>query len=617
MFTSQKPIPLAKFESLLLLPTSINIDELIKSSFSYSSEIVPFKLLSLISLITTKLTSYNYTNKRYESHKKINIHSNELKTCCGNKYKVYFDFLFDFNILSSRSPFNNKVVGQTFGYGFKGIYRFSRLKLIRLDNPQPIYYEKKFDSYVKKFEKILYNVFDRTKFSMDFDMAEERLFDKYLGNITFPLNSNDTSEWERYSAYHGALKQIVKFFNGEHTFTRKTKPTERKPSGRFYSPLTFLNKVVRGLLYYEGEKLRQLDVKNMFPYLLSQYLKGKANLDSQRVERLQNCPAFMAKYKLNTVSYKANQWSEQYLKERNGILLFSKPILEVTNGRLVQQGYNKYKYFFLEKPKSLFQYSDNHFQQHNKKFYYPFLRNTQREKRNHNDWEPKSERKTPRDIYPNGYNQTKGLFANLNLDTLYTETYKGLNNVNGFNSSLKNYSNYISKKVLETLMNKEILKFNALSIEGVIYDHFIDSFKSKVLLTEWATDYQKVFNKEYNHLYEQDRDLTKTLFISMLYARNNQYKKEQEIFKSEFPIIYDLIREKKKGNHKIITHELFDMEAEIIVDTVARDLLKKKVPTFTIHDCIVVQEENIEISELKMKETFISRFGSCPQIKLE
>ncbi|MNU12582.1 hypothetical protein D3C71_06060 [compost metagenome] len=103
----------------------------------------------------------------------------------------------------------------------------------------------------------------------------------------------------------------------------------------------------------------------------------------------------------------------------------------------------------------------------------------------------------------------------------------------------------------------------------------------------------------------------------MLYARNNHYLEEQKVFKSEFPILYDLIREKKKGYHKIITNELFDLEAELIVDTVARDLIKKKIPTFTIHDCIAVQEENIEVAELKMKNTFISRFGSCPKIKLE
>ncbi len=609
------PKALSKYQLLLLIPETINTKELIKAANLYSTEIDPKKLLSLLSLITTELTSYNYEKDIHVTHNKTKIHSDELKRCCGNNYKIYINFLLKSEVLATRSPFNAQIKGQSFGYGFTNSHAFRRLKIIVLNYSKPINHSKKFDSYVKKYEEILYKLFDRTKFSIDFNLVEKNLFNKYLNTITFPLDSKDKSKWRKYSAYHGSLKQMIKFLNGEHEFIRKKKQSERKPSGRFYSPLTFLNKVTRSLLYYEDKKLQQLDVKNMFPYLLSQYLPKIAILDSQRVERLQNCPAFKAKYKLNTFRYTANQRLEQYFKERYGNLLLIKPMLEVSNRQLIQQDSNKY--FFLDKPKSLFQYSDSHFQQHYKKFYSPFLHNSQKGNWNHNDWKPKSERKTSKNIHSNGYNQTKGLFANYNLGTLYTETYKSLNNAKGFDSTPKDYSNYISKKILETLMNKEILKFNTLSIEGFIYDHFIDSFKSKVLLTEWATDYQKLFNQEYNHLYEQDRDLTKKLFISMLYARNNQYKKEQELFKLEFPIIYDLIREKKKGNHKIITHELFDLEAEIIVDTVARGLIKKHIPTFTIHDCIAVQEDNIKISKLKLKDTFISKFGSCPQIKLE
>lgn len=616
MIENTTPKALSKYELTLLIPETINIEELIKASVLFSIEIEPKKLLSLLSLITTELTSYNYEKEIHVTHNKTKIHSDELKKCCGNNYKVYINFLFKSEILATRSPFNTQVKGQSFGYGFTKAHTFRRLKIIVLDYSKPINYDKKFDSYVKKYEKILYNLFDRTKFSIDFNLAEENLFNKYLELFTFPLNSKDKFKWRRYSAYHGALKQLVMFLNGEHTFIRKTKQPERKPSGRFYSPLAFLNKITRSLLYYEGNKLQQLDVKNMFPYLLSQYLSKIATLDSQRVERLQNCPAFKAKYKLNTVPYKANQWLEQHLKERYGTLLLPKPILEVTNGRLVQPDSNKY--FYLDKPKNLFQYSDSHFQQFNKKFYSHFLHNnSQTGNWNHNDWKPKREIKPQRNTNLNSYNLTKELYGNSNFGTTYTETYKGSTVSGKANPTPVDYSNYISTKILENLMNKEIIKFNTLSVEGIIYDHFITSFKSKIHILEWALMYQNLFNIEYNYLYEQDRDLAKKLFISMLYARNNHYIKEQEVFKSEFPILYDLIREKKNGNHKIITHELFDLEAEIIIDTVARDLIKKQIPTFTIHDCIAVQEENIKVSEIKLKVAFISRFGNCPQIKLE
>lgn len=621
------PKALSKNELMLLIPETIKIDELIKDAISYSIEIDPKKLLSLLSLITTELTSYNYEKERHVTHKKINIHSNDLKKCCGNNYKVYFNFLYESDILSTRSPFNKNLRGQSFGYGFTKSHAFRRLKLIVIENVKPINHDKKFTSYVKKYEEILYKPFDRTKFSIDSTLAEENLFNKYIGNITFPLNSDDKFNWRKYSAYHGALKQLLMFLNGEHKFIRKTKPSETKPSGRFYSPLTFLNKATRSLLYYESKRLHQLDVKNMFPYLLSQYLPTIAKLDYKRFERLQNCSAFKAKYKLTYTSYTAkdylpNQWLEQYLMKQYGTLLIHKPMYGFTKGYLGQQVSNKY--FFLDKPKGLFQNSNSHFQQYNKKFYSPFLNNSQKEnkaksynKLTHENWNSQDSKQLQRDIYLNRYNKTKGLSINSPLATPYTGTFKSSAISEQLNPTQMEYSNYISTKIFETLMNKEILKFKTLCTEGIIYDYFINSFKDKFHILEWALEYQKLSNTDYNYLYEQDRDLAKRLFISMLYAKNNHYIKEQEVFKSEFPILHDLIWEKKRGNHKIITHELFDLEAKIIVDTVARDLLKKHITTFTIHDCIVIQEGNIEVSELKMKNIFISKFGSCPQIKLE
>lgn len=622
------PKALSNNELICLIPVTIDIEELSNSVISKNLEIEFNKLLSLISLITIKLTSYNYEKERHETSKKANIHSDELKKCCGNNYKDYINFLFDSNILAARSPYSKDVKGQSFGYGFKSFHAFRRLRLIKLTNSKPIFYKNKFsDSYVKKYEEILYKLFDRTKFSLDFILAEKKLFYKYLENVVFPFDSDITDEWNKYSAYHGGLKQLVKFLNGQYSFTRETKHSKRKPSGRFYSSLTFLNKVTRSLLYYEGKKLQQLDVKNMFPYLLSQYLKETAILDSHRIKRLQSCPAFKAKYKLNNAPYiskkfVSSQWLEQYLIEKYGTLLLPKSILVAKNGGLVQQDVDKK--FFLDIPKSLFQDSDSHFQHSNKKFYSPFLHHSQRGNWNQNPnktaqgaWKPKSRQEAKMDTFSNGYNQTKGTYSNSHLATLYTETYNSSIVLESFSPATMEYSNYISTKIIETLMNKEISKFNTLSIEGVIYDHFIKLFKAKFTLIEWGIYYQRLFNDDYKYLYEQDRELAKKLFISMLYARNNHYLEEQEVFKSEFPILYDLIREKKKGDHKIITDELFDLEAEIIVDKVARDLIKKKIPTFTIHDCIAVQEENTEVSELKMKNTFISRFGSCPQIKWE
>lgn|GEM_PF-2126577 len=628
MSTPSVPLPLSKFETLLLIPESIHFEAVKQSSILYSSKIHPNKLLSLLSIITIELTSFNYEKDTHDTSSRVKIHSNILKEICGNDYPVYIAFLLDSNILSVRSPYDKMVKGQSFGYGFKAPYSFQRLKLIRRVHEKAVLPDNHFkDSYVEKCEKILYGLFDRTKFSIDYNLAEENLFAKYLGDVKFPIDSNNKISWNKYSAYHGGLVQLVKFLNGEYLFIRKKKPSERRPSGRFYSPLTFLNKITRNSLHYEGKKLQQLDVNNMFPYLLSHYLPQIAKLDLKRVVRLQKCPSFKLKYNINSTPctskiHISNQWLEQYLVEKYGTLLFPKLLLGVAKRSLIQQNVNRN--IFLEKPKSLFQNSVSHFQKSNKKFYPPFLHNSQRENWNQFPlntsqwaWKTKGELETPKGNYTNRYSKINGINNNSHLATLYTENFKRSPISKQFNPPSKIHSNYISNKILETLMNREIFEFNKLCTEGIIYDHLIENFKKNFLLIDWAIKYKELFNEDYDGLHKQDRELTKKLFIAMLYSRNNHYIKEQGIFKSEFPILYDLIRERKKGNHKIITLELFDTEGQIIVDKVAKGLIKKKIKTFTIHDCIAIQEENISFAKDYMKQIFFEKFGNHPVIELE
>ncbi|PJJ68144.1 hypothetical protein [Chryseobacterium geocarposphaerae] len=633
MQTSLQPTSLTRFEKLLLIPSSINIEELKESANSYDNRIDYYKLVSLISLITSKTVSYNIEKDRYYSYKKIKIHSNQLKKCCGNNYKIYYNFLSEINIFSKRSPYSRDEKGETFGYGFASNHLYKRLKFIKINTSEPTTDDVSFNSsYTKKYERILYKQFDRTRFSIDFNLAEERLSTKYLGNINYLNKSDSARNWEKYSSYHGALKQLFKFLNGDYKFTRKCKRYERKPSGRFYSPLTSLNKIIRNLLYYDGKKLQQLDVKNMFPYLLSNYLPEIAILNSKRIDRLRKCTAFNAKYnvnkKLKTKDYLQNNWAEESTNKIYTHFSSVKSKKSYSSNSLIKK--NVSHYLFSAKTKSLFQYRDSHFQESSKNFYSLFKYDLYNEKQNKGHYLPPksnfnllSQKRTKSNIFPKGYTNPEDLYIKNHLATLYTGTLKSLKICNSSDflqkicSSLDEYSYYISTKTLETLMNKEIKKFNTLSAEGVIYDHFIEAFMNQIPLIEWAKNYEKLFNENYNYTYGQDRALTKKLFISMLYARNNHYIREQQIFKSEFPIIYDLIREKKKDNYKTITHQLFDLESEIIVDSVARSLIKQGISTFTIHDCIAVPEQEIEASKLTLNNAFITKFGNCPRIELE
>jgi hypothetical protein len=74
---------------------------------------------------------------------------------------------------------------------------------------------------------------------------------------------------------------------------------------------------------------------------------------------------------------------------------------------------------------------------------------------------------------------------------------------------------------------------------------------------------------------------------------------------------------KKFQKHKKAAHLFLQTESFFMLDVVARTLNKKhsKVPFFTLHDCIVTTEENLEFLESFMKETFTVTIGFAPNFK--
>lgn len=146
----------------------------------------------------------------------------------------------------------------------------------------------------------------------------------------------------------------------------------------------------------------------------------------------------------------------------------------------------------------------------------------------------------------------------------------------------------------------------------------IPGIKALYKSDEWSELYERYNKAKYQNNICHDRAITKRLFIAMLYAKNKQYKNVQEAFRSKYPIIYDILFSTKKRGYKRLTNKLFALEADLIVDTIARQLMKEqKCDTFTIHDCIAVVESNQKIAEDMMRKVFMDRFDNMPKIEIE
>lgn len=679
--SSDTPVSLRKHEFLVLIPEGIDIDFLCEKGRQSIKGFNPVKLLYFISLVSINTVQYYRKSlDEYQTRSHAAIDSGVLINTVGKDYKRYFELLYKHNVFTVRSPYS--VSEKTpFGYGFHSNYRFSRFRLELLEDASM---SKKFMSKFNKsstrtYEKIFWSRYGKEKFSLDFNVAEKRLFEHYLFDVNFPLVEFDKANQQlttveplklkKFAAYQGALKQLVKFLNGQYNFSRKSSPLQRrglpvayKPMGRFYNPISTMNKIIREMLYYQGEKLVQLDVKNCLPYLLSNYLANHSRFTKGRYNRLKECPLFRSKY-------------DQKINSSLEYVPFMRTFVPLSgcHASLVELNASyPNNYFSKVDPDSHCKLKAKYNYRHRRRF--NVISTESHSLSNDNVWyESKFSSvsllkkgnystlslmgKLTNSLYPSPitFLGTSDNLAQLNQVINLTEKF--VSSSQSFGDPRQFSSNFVGIKLPEskesvfefnsktieglayrkptslvkvsplfnksyetvgTLFNKELEEFKKVCISGRMYEQLIPGIKALYKKVEWSELYERHHKAKYLNITEHDRAITKRLFIAMLYAKNKQYKNVQEAFRSKYPIIYDILFATKKRGYKRLTNKLFIVEADLLVDTIARKLIKEqKCDTFTIHDCIAVVESKKKIAEDMMRKVFMDRFGNMPEIEVE
>jgi hypothetical protein len=178
---------------------------------------------------------------------------------------------------------------------------------------------------------------------------------------------------------------------------------------------------------------------------------------------------------------------------------------------------------------------------------------------------------------------------------------------------------YMCSEDLKTLMDREIEDFKNLCIEGTVYDIFIEPLKEKYA-EKWSEMFLSYLDKRYVESYEHDRALAKQLFIMMLFGMISQFTDVQQVFAEKFPILWDILTIKKRQSYKAVAKSLFDLEGSLMIDQVAKPLIRKhkrKIPVFSIHDCIATTQENISVVTEQIESVFYSNFGNVPRISID
>ena len=117
---------------------------------------------------------------------------------------------------------------------------------------------------------------------------------------------------------------------------------------------------------------------------------------------------------------------------------------------------------------------------------------------------------------------------------------------------------------------------------------------------------------------EDRQEFKKTVFAKIWFSRNtNKLPKEKKVFKGLFPNVFDIITRIKKDDYTAFAIGLQKTEARIIIDTVAKELLRLGKDILTLHDSIVCSNENDLILAENLIIDALTPDGITPAFKRE
>ncbi|KFC33525.1 hypothetical protein FF18_08995 [Elizabethkingia anophelis] len=170
---------------------------------------------------------------------------------------------------------------------------------------------------------------------------------------------------------------------------------------------------------------------------------------------------------------------------------------------------------------------------------------------------------------------------------------------------------------------KDIEHFRELVLNNRLYEYFMTDFMN---LSSFKLNFEESFNRSFDGDVDDLRKYSKNRFLSMLFANPSYYKEEQSVFYKHFPTLHDFIKKLKKikfrkfvrGDcHKKLSYLTFQLESHFMLNIIAREINnthRRKIPLFTLHDCLVVKESHLDEVYTEMKSIFIREIGYSPNM---
>jgi hypothetical protein len=134
---------------------------------------------------------------------------------------------------------------------------------------------------------------------------------------------------------------------------------------------------------------------------------------------------------------------------------------------------------------------------------------------------------------------------------------------------------------------------------------------------QWQFEEYYFPQASYKNYDRKPNEYAKEKILSMLNAKNKTFFYEEMAFKSLYPTIFEFVSRIKEKHHEHFSHLMLQIESYFMLKIVARRLKNKfkKVPFFTLHDCICTTESNLNLVNEFMKTTLTTELRFTPMIK--
>lgn len=151
------------------------------------------------------------------------------------------------------------------------------------------------------------------------------------------------------------------------------------------------------------------------------------------------------------------------------------------------------------------------------------------------------------------------------------------------------------------ILNREIPKYKEYTSKGIWYEHLAD-----------------IYNNHYNTKVF-DRNMSKSLWMALAYSGNysGKYNISKLAFEKEYKGIGKLLRKFKQKEYNQLAICLQQIESQIFIDDITSKLFEKGIVPYTIHDSIIVNENQLEEARGVMMDVMQRHLGFSPILDKE